>query len=108
MVPLGDIFGIFVEVTGARPAQAKFLVEVLQTYSTRVGVIIECPLNGLFPDSRDVILTSRTTVGELDDDDDDDDVDDVKECFLPGAHLSLVVIKITTANILSHYFYGYY
>ena len=39
----------------------------------REGVIIEWPLNGHFNDARDVVLTSRTEVRELDDDDDDPD-----------------------------------
>ena len=39
----------------------------------REGVIIECPLIHLFHNARDVILTSRNGVRQLDDDDDDDD-----------------------------------
>ena len=34
----------------------------------REGVIIECPLNHLFHDARDVILTSRNDVRQLDND----------------------------------------
>ena len=36
----------------------------------REGVIIECPLNGLFHDVVTVIITSRMAVRELEDDDD--------------------------------------
>ena len=39
----------------------------------REGVIIECPLIHLFNDARDVILTPRKDVRQLDDDDDDDE-----------------------------------
>ena len=39
----------------------------------RVGLIIACPLIGLFHNLVNVILTSRTAVRELDDDDDDDE-----------------------------------
>ena len=45
----------------------------LTTWLTREGVIIECPLNGQFHDTRDVILTSQTDVREMVDDDDDDE-----------------------------------
>ena len=38
----------------------------------REGMIIECPLNHLFHDARDVIITSRTDVRGMNDDDDDD------------------------------------
>ena len=36
-------------------------------------MIIEWPLNGLFHDARDVILTSQTDVREMDNDDNDDE-----------------------------------
>ena len=36
----------------------------------REGVIIECPLNHLFHDACDIILTSQNDVRQLDDDDD--------------------------------------
>ena len=39
--------------------------------SAREGVIIDWPLNRLFNNARDVILTSRTDVKEMDNDDDD-------------------------------------
>ena len=39
----------------------------------REGVIIEWPLNGQFPDARDLILTSPTDVREMVDDDNDDE-----------------------------------
>ena len=32
---------------------------------SRQGVIIQCPLNGLFNNARDVILMSRTGVSEM-------------------------------------------
>ena len=45
----------------------------MQRRQPREGVIIECPLIHLFHDARDVILTSRNDVRQLDDDDDDDE-----------------------------------
>ena len=37
------------------------------------GLIIECPLDGLFHDVVTVIITSRMAVWELEDDDDDNE-----------------------------------
>ena len=44
---------------------------MLEECKPREGVIIECPLNGQYHDTRDVILTSRTDVREIVDDDDE-------------------------------------
>ena len=46
---------------------------MLKQRKSREGVIIKCPLIHLFHDARDIILTSRNDVWQLDDDDDDDD-----------------------------------
>ena len=35
---------------------------MLQVYTSREGVIIECPLNGQFHNSRDLIITSQMAV----------------------------------------------
>ena len=40
---------------------------------SREGVIIECPLNGLFHDVVTIIITSGMAVRELEDDDDDNE-----------------------------------
>ena len=48
------------------------ILESDSLYIARVGVIIECQLNGLFQDAHDVILTSWMAARELDDDDGDD------------------------------------
>ena len=45
----------------------------LTTWLTREGVIIECPLNGQFHDTRDGILTSRNDVRGFAGDDDNDE-----------------------------------
>ena len=53
-------------------SQLKVIPKKLKCYfEPRVGVIIKCPLHGLFHEACYIILTSQTAVRELDDDDDD-------------------------------------
>ena len=44
---------------------SQFEWSVLGGSAPREGVIIECSLNGIFHDPRDVILTSRTAVRDF-------------------------------------------
>ena len=43
-------------------SQGKLSQGKQDRFKTRDGIIIECPLNGLFQDAHDVILTSQMAV----------------------------------------------
>ena len=58
-------------------------------------MIIECPLNGQYHDARDVILTSRNDVRQLDDDDDDDEPTLGIYLYI---NITLKVVKMTIYN----------
>ena len=66
--------------------------------TAREGVIIECPLIHLFHDARDVILTSRNDVRQLDDDDDDDEPTLVIYIYI-YIYITLKIVKMTIYNV---------
>ena len=63
---------------------------------SRQGVIIECPLNGFFHDTRDVILTTRTAVREL------EDYDDKHPWSTFYKEMSTFSLKMLISNIVTH------
>ena len=73
----------------------------------REGVIIESPLNGLFHDARDIILTSRNDGREMEDNNNDNDNDNDNEPTLVGILRilkTLLVDKIMTSIIIQQLF----
>ena len=69
---------------------------IVKRSRAREGVIIECPLIHLFHDARDVIITSRNNVRQLEDDDDDDEPTLGINIYI---NITLKVVKMTIYNV---------